>query len=104
MSIWSSRLHFHFDGRSYHCLDDVLVAGAAAQIGGQNVDQFFFTQVRPLLQHTYRKHQEARSTKAALLGMVAHEGLLHGVQSSVPLQSLDSPNISSLCLHRKHQA
>ena len=67
-------------GRRAHRLDDVLIAGAAAQIGRQHVEQVLVADVRLALQHAGRQHQEARRAEAALQAVMVHEGLLQRMQ------------------------
>ena len=65
--------------RRAHRLDDVLIAGAAAQVRGQHVGQVFVADLRVLLQHVGGEHQKARRAVAALQAVIVDEGLLqHG--------------------------
>src|SRR6202040_1834161 len=52
--------------RRAHRLDDVLVAGAAAQVRGEHVDQLVIGDLRLALQHARDQHEEARRAEAAL--------------------------------------
>ena len=70
----------HLGGRGADRLDDVLVAGAAAEVRRQDVEQFLVADVRLPLQHADRQHQEARRAEAALQAVVLHEGALHRMQ------------------------
>src|ERR1700761_8965239 len=53
-----------------HSLDDVLIAGAAAEVRRQHVEQFLVVNVRILLQRIGGEHQEARGAVAALQTVV----------------------------------
>src|SRR5215831_6134420 len=52
--------------RGAHRLDDVLIAGAAAQVRGQHVNQLLVADVRLALQHAGDQHEEAGRAEAAL--------------------------------------
>ena len=91
-------------GRGAHGLDDVLIAGAAAQIRRQHVEQIVVADIRLALEHADRQHQEARRAEAALQAVVIHEGLLHRMQFVAVGQTLDGANFLAVGLHREHQA
>src|SRR3974390_2822089 len=63
-----------------HRLDDVLVAGAAAEVGREHVQQIVVGHVGLALQHTDGEHQKTRRAEAALQSVIVHEGLLHRMQ------------------------
>src|SRR3979411_3150495 len=50
----------HLDGGGADRLDDVLVAGAAAQIRRENIEQVLVADVRLALQHADRQQKAAR--------------------------------------------
>ena len=104
MSLLPSRARLHLDGRGAHCLDDVLIARAAAKIGRKNVYQLPVLKIRPSLQNANCEHQEAGRTKAALQRMMVHERLLHRVQLFALLQAFDRADSPPICLHGEHQA
>ena len=87
-----------------HGLDDVLIAGAAAQVRRQHVEQVVVADVRLALQHADRQHQKARRAEAALQAVVIHEGLLHRMQRVAIGQSFDGADFLALGLHGEHQA
>src|SRR5580658_7600936 len=63
----SSRSAFaNLIARGLHGLDDVLIAGAAAQVRGEHVEQFLVVDVWVFLQHVSCQHQKARRAVAAL--------------------------------------
>ena len=61
-------------------LDDVLVAGASAEIRRQDIEKLIVGDVRLALQHRRREHQEPRRAEAALQAVVLHEGALQRMQ------------------------
>src|SRR5581483_3612720 len=70
----------HLLRRRAHGPDDVLIAGAAAEIGRQHLDKVGVADVRLALEHADGQHQEAGRTEAALQAVVIHERLLQGMQ------------------------
>ena len=94
----------HFFRRRAHRLDDVLVAGAAAQIGREHVEQILVADVGLALEHADRQHQEARRAEAALQAVVIHEGLLHRMQLVAVGEALDGADLLAVGLHGEHQA
>src|SRR5580700_9664066 len=60
--------------RRAHRLDDVLIAGAAAQVRGQHVGQVFVADLRVLLQNVGRQHQKTRRAIAALQAVIDDDG------------------------------
>src|SRR5205085_2549273 len=79
----------HLVARRAYRLDDVLVAGAAAEVGCEDVEQVLVADVRALLQRVDRQHQEAGRAEAALQAMVRDEGLLQRMQRIAVRQPLD---------------
>src|SRR6266566_1532353 len=76
----SPSLRPHLGRRRAHCLDDVLIAGAAAQVRGQRFDQFRVADVGLALEHADGQHQKPRRAKAALQAVVLHERALQWMQ------------------------
>src|SRR5262249_50837320 len=70
----------HLGSGSMHRLDDVLVAGAAAQVGGEHVQKLLVADVGLVLQHVGGEHQEAGRAEPALQPMMLHEGALQRMQ------------------------
>ncbi len=85
-------------------LDDVLVAGAAAEVGRQHVKQIVIADVRLEFEHTDGKHQKARRAEPALKPVVIHEGLLHWMQLVAIGQALNRSDLFTVRLHSEHQA
>src|SRR5437588_12550205 len=66
----------HLVARRPHRLDDVLIAGAAAEVGRKDVQQVLVANVRALLQRVHRQHEEAGRAEAALQAVVRDAGLI----------------------------
>src|SRR5579863_6022148 len=59
IALRSSGLDFaNLIARRFHRLDDVLIAGAAAQVRGKHIDQIFVADMRVLFQHVGGEHQK----------------------------------------------
>jgi len=85
-------------------LDDVLIAGAAAQVGRKHVQELLVADIRPLLQDIGGEHQESGRAEAALQPMMVHERLLQRVQIVAVRQTLDRADFPTVRLHGEHQA
>src|SRR3954454_18231924 len=70
-------------------LDDVVVAGAAAEVALEVLAHLLLGRVRDALQHVDRGHDHAGGAEAALEPVVLAEGLLHRVQATTLGQALD---------------
>ena len=90
--------------RRAHRLDDVLIAGAAAQIRGQHVDQLLVADVRILFQHVGRQHQKTRRAIAALQAVIVDEGPLQRAELVAVGEALDGADLLAGGLHGEHQA
>src|SRR3546814_20335133 len=66
----------------HHGLDDVVVAGAAADVAFQLVANGILVRVRMALHEVDGTHDHARRAEAALQGMMLAEGFLHRMQRS----------------------
>src|SRR5215510_9350379 len=93
----------HLVARGAHRLDDVLITGAAAEIGREHVEQLLVIDVRILLQRIGGQHQEARRAEAALQRVMRDEGALQWMQIVRRAESLDGTDVLILRLHREHQ-
>ena len=98
------RLRPHLVLRRPHRRDDVLIAGAAAEVRRQHVEHVLVADVGVLLQRVHRQHQEARRAEAALQAVMRDERALQRMQRAVLRQSLDGADLLALRLHREHQA
>ena len=90
-------------GGRAHGLDDILVAGAAAEIGGQHIDQIVVADVGLALQHAGHQHQKAGRAEAALQAVIFHEGALQRIQFVAVGKAFDGADLFALGLHREHQ-
>src|ERR1051326_2237553 len=63
----------HFGGRGQDRFEDVLVPGAAAQIGRQRLPQLGFADIQVLFEDTDRQHQKAGGAEAALQPVIVPE-------------------------------
>src|SRR5450631_2331675 len=103
--IWPGpSLSAHRFGRRAHGLDDVLIAGAAAEVGRQHVKQIVIGNIRLALKHAHRQHQKARRAEAALQTVIVHEGLLHRMQRVAIGETFHGADFFARRLHREHQA
>src|SRR5262245_36607962 len=66
----------HVLSRLLHRLDDVLVAGAAAQIAGQPFTDVCLAWIRVVLEEHVRRQDHPRRAEAALEPVLIPEGLL----------------------------
>src|SRR5215471_1921463 len=86
MTLVLSRLA-RLGGRVLDRLDDVDVAGAAAEVSGDRPADLVLVGVLVALDERARSHHHARGAEAALEAVLLHEALLDGVQL-VGLQAL----------------
>src|SRR5579875_3576932 len=94
----------HRFGALAHRLDDVLIAGAAAKVGGKHIEEVFVADVRLAFNHAHSQHQKTGRAEAALQTMMIHEGLLHWVERLAVRETFDRADLLTLRLHREHQA
>src|SRR5215467_9484326 len=104
--VWASTrgLPPHLGDRAAHGLDDVLIAGAAAQIGRQKIENIVVREVGVGLQRIHGQHQETRGAEPALKRVVLDECTLHGMQLIAIGEAFDRANALALGLDREHQA
>ena len=106
VSRWGStrRLSTHLGDHAAHGLDDVLIAGAAAEIGREKIEDVVIREVRIRFQRVHRQHQKTRRAESTLKRVVLDECALHGMQL-VPLgKAFDRADALALGLDREHQA
>src|SRR5580698_131405 len=105
---WRLSLHLngfaHHLARRLHRLDDVLIAGAAAQVRGEHVDKVLVADVQIFLQHVRCQHQKTRRAIAALQAVIVDEGLLQHRQLVAVGKALDGADFLALRLNGEHQA
>src|ERR1700681_2392763 len=75
-------------GSVLHCLDDVDVAGAAAEVAGDRLADLELARVRVLREQRAGGHQHARGAVAALPAVLLPDALLHRVERAVLLACL----------------
>ena len=87
-----------------HRVEDVEIAGAAAEIGRQRLAQPRLVDIGLALQHAQGQHQESRGAEAALQRVTVDEGPLQRVQLIAVGEPLHRPYLATLRLAREHQA
>ncbi len=95
----------HCGGAGDHRIDDVLVAGAAADVAFEPVADLRFAQHRPVGSECDGGHQHPRGAESALQAMMFAKRLLHRMQpvrSLRPLQALDRDKRDAV-EHRRQQ-
>src|SRR5262245_35388772 len=85
-------------------LDDVVVAGAAAQIALEEVADLGFARLLLALEELVGSHDHARCAEAALEAVLLPEALLDRVELSVLGEPLDREDVSAVGLNGKHVA
>src|SRR3954467_9262260 len=85
-------------GSGLHGRDDVLVAGAAAEVPLQPLADLLLGRVRVLLQEADRRHDHPRCAEAALQAVLLVEGALDGVQLAVLHERLDRLHVAPVRL------
>ena len=88
-----------------HRFDDVLIAGAAAQIAGQRLADLRFVRRRRLVEKRLHGHQDAGRAVAALQAVAIAHRLLQRMQMfAVGREPLDGRDRVAVGLRREHQA
>jgi hypothetical protein len=85
-------------------IDDVLVAGAAAQMPRERVAHSSLIRVRIHREQLGQAHEYARRTETTLQGMMVAKRFLQGVEALVGRQALDCCNLAAVRLHGERQA
>src|SRR6476469_4610685 len=99
-----SRVRAHRVGRGQHRLDDVVVAGATAEIALEPEPDLALGGMRVLVEEPDRRHHHARGAVAALQPVLLVERLLHGVERVGSGQPLDGGDRGAVGLGRQHRA
>ena len=95
----------HRLGRRHHGIDDILIAGAAAEIAGQRLAHLVFGWRGVFAQEGRHGHQDARRAVAALQAVMLVHRLLERMQlAGTGCEPLDGPEFMAIGLHREHQA
>src|ERR1051326_1539812 len=85
-------------------IDDVLIAGAAADIAFDAVADLVVSRIGIALDDLFGGHDHARSAEAALGGVLVPEGILHGIEAAVFGESFDGEDIAAVGLDGEHGA
>src|SRR6059036_3419349 len=85
-------------GRGPNRGDDVLVAGAAAEIALERVPDLGVARMRVLTQQVGGGHDHSRGAEPALQSVFVPERLLQGVQPAVRAEPLDGRDLATLGL------
>src|SRR5712691_8726912 len=101
----SSRLLAHAFGRELHRLDDLLIAGAAAQVSADRIADLLFGRIRIRIQQSLGSDQHPWSAVAALQAVRLAEAVLQHAHRTVGLrETLDGGDTVAVRLHRVHEA
>src|SRR5215468_9377789 len=102
---WSSSLTSAHAGRTRaHGLDDVVVAGAPAQVALEPVPDLVLAGIRHPLAQVGRAHDHARRAEPALQAVVLAERGLHRMELAAAGQALDGRDLGPVGLDREHRA
>ena len=91
-------------GGGLHRPDDVVVAGAPAQVALEPAADLVLGRLRVVVEQVDRLHDHARRAVAALEGVTLVEGGLHRVQLAVLGEPLDGGDLLAVRLDREHVA
>ena len=93
-----------FAAAALHRVDDVLIAGAAAEIAFEAVADLFVGRIGIALEQLLGRHDHAGSAEAALEAMLVPEGFLHGVELAVGGEAFDGHHLAAIRLDGEHGA
>src|SRR3954468_2155235 len=79
-------------------VDDVLVAGAAAEVAGDTLADLALRRRRIVLEHRHGRHDHPRRAVAALQAVFLPERLLQGMQLTVPGEAFDGRDLGAVGL------
>src|SRR5262249_31298788 len=99
-----SRVHLHDLRRLMDGLDDVLVAGASAQVPLEGQSDLRVRGIRIDLEQIDDGHDHAGGAEAALQAVLLVKRLLHGMEVTVPVEALDRCDLSAVGLDCKDGA
>src|SRR5262249_30673254 len=85
-------------------LDDVLVAGTAAEVAGHPIADLLFRRVRDFFEETIGTRNHARRAVTALQAVLLVEALLQRVQRAALLEAFDREHVSVVALHCEYRA
>ena len=99
-SLPGSCLLAHCGSAGLDRLDDVVIAGAAAEIALEIFSDLLLARAGVGLHQVERRHHHPRRAETALQAVVFAEGVLHRVQGAVGLgDALDGQHLGALALH-----
>src|SRR6266568_2234159 len=96
--------HLHFLRGVLYRLDDVDVAGAAAQVARDANADLLLGGVRIMLQERQAGHHHSRRAIATLEAMLLVETFLQGMQFAILLQAFNGHELAAMRLHSEHGA
>src|SRR6478609_6822368 len=85
-------------------LDDVVIAGASADVAVERLADLFLARLRVVGEQLHRRHHHPRRAEAALQAVALAERRLHRVQLAVLGQALDGRDLAALHLCREDRA
>src|SRR3974377_1677672 len=88
-------------GRVLDSLDDLDIAGAAAQMADHGVPYFVFARLRIFVEQRCRRDDKTRCAEATLNSTFLYEGFLDLIEHPFPHQAFDCANVFVLRLDRK---
>src|SRR5665811_2485147 len=100
----ANSLPSQFGGGGENGADDLVVAGAPAEVAGEPVARLGFRRVRIAVQQGLGRDQHARRTKSALKRRMLEEFSLQRMEIMAPCQALDRLDRVTFGFDRKHQA
>src|SRR5260370_35961016 len=96
--------YLHFLGSVLYSLDDIHIAGAAAQIARDAHTDFMFCRASIALQTSQARHHHAWGTVPTLQSMLLLKTFLQWMQFVVLFQALDTHNLPSIRRRGEHLA
>jgi len=85
-------------------VDDVLIAGAAAEIAIERVADFLLGGVGVAFEELAGSHDHAGGAEAALEAVLVPESLLDGVEVAIGGEAFDGDDVAAVGLDREHGA
>ena len=90
----------HFASGILHRIDNVLVAGAPAQIAFQSVADFVISRRGVALEELIARHDHAGRAEPALQTVLFPKALLGGIEITILSQALNGGNFCPVRLYR----
>src|SRR5215813_11525526 len=102
LGVVMAKLLAHLLGRVLDGLDDVDVAGAAAEIPRDRLANLLLARILVPLEQRDARHHHSRGTVAPSQDVLLREPLLDGVELAALLEVLAGPELAAVGLHGKH--